>query len=95
LTTIAGFRAIQCDGDSDGERFLFADFSGVVAGFWAADVEKADVNPARFNAEVRNVIIDNTSGLIMLVRAGARGDSVDPHQLCRAAIAAMDNPPGG
>jgi hypothetical protein len=39
------------------------------------------------------VIIDSTSGLIMLARAAVRGDSVDPHQLCRAAIAVMDNPP--
>jgi hypothetical protein len=29
----------------------------------------------------------------MLARAALRGDSVDPGQLCRAAIAVMDNPP--
>jgi hypothetical protein len=29
----------------------------------------------------------------MLARGAARGDFVDPGQLCRAAIAVMDNPP--
>jgi hypothetical protein len=76
----------------DGEYSL-AGFSGVVAGFWTAEVDRAETNPARFNTEGRNLIADSTSGLIMLVRAAVRGDNVDPHQLCPAAIAVMDNPP--
>jgi hypothetical protein len=35
----------------------------------------------------------NTGDLLMLARAAARGDKVDPGQLCRAAIVVMDNLP--
>jgi hypothetical protein len=36
---------------------------------------------------------DSAGDLIMLARGVVRGGNVDPHQLCRAAIAVMDNPP--
>jgi hypothetical protein len=36
---------------------------------------------------------NNTRDLITLARRVVRGDSVDPGELCRAAIAAVDNPP--
>lgn len=35
----------------------------------------------------------NTGDLLMLARGAVRGDYVDSGQLCRAAIAVMDNPP--
>jgi hypothetical protein len=36
---------------------------------------------------------DAVGDLIMLARGVVRGDSVDPGQLCSAAIAVADNPP--
>jgi hypothetical protein len=36
---------------------------------------------------------DSAGDLVMLARAAARGDFVDPGQLCCAAIAVMDDPP--
>jgi hypothetical protein len=36
---------------------------------------------------------DSAEDLIMLAKGVARGDDVDPEQLCRAAIAVADNPP--
>jgi hypothetical protein len=36
---------------------------------------------------------DSTRDLIVLARGVLRGDSVDPNQLCRAAIAVADSPP--
>ena len=37
--------------------------------------------------------MDTTTELILVAEAVVRGDSVDPGELCRAAIAAADNPP--
>ena len=36
---------------------------------------------------------DSAGDLIMLAMGVARGDHVDPEQMCRAAIAVADNPP--